>query len=161
MCKLLHVTQKCNASLKCHICQRILCLWCSCNPSTFHCNATRVPSDKEIICCRSSAQNVTARLQFWPFALLCECPIAIPALSAAFRLDCVQVRVKAEQAAAIQPKIDFTSRGEGRLDLGFGAERKQQGMGELASGLHSWPALRACGEQSAAHPPALLRLLPS
>ncbi len=62
----------------------------------------------------------------------------------------LQVRVKAEQAAAIQPKINFTSRGEGRLDLGFGAERKNQGLGELSSGQHSWAALRACGRWTAA-----------
>ena len=57
-----------------------------------------------------------------------------------------QVHVRSEKAAPIQPKIDFTSRGEGRLDLGFGAERKQQGLGKMDSGQRSWPALRACGE---------------
>ena len=54
--------------------------------------------------------------------------------------------MRSEKTAPIQPKIDFTSRGEGRLDLGFGAERKQQGLGKMDSGQRSWPALRACGE---------------
>ena len=69
----------------------------------------------------------------------------------------MQVRVRTEKAAPIQPKIDFTSRGEGRLDLGFGAERKQQGLGAMGSEQHSWPALRACGQHNS--PQATLPIL--
>ncbi|KAK9861889.1 hypothetical protein WJX84_003839 [Apatococcus fuscideae] len=55
------------------------------------------------------------------------------------------VHVKEQKFDAIQPKIEFTSRGVGRLDLGFGAERKQQGLKGIGVGQHTWPALRACG----------------